>query len=66
MLEDDSPLIVKNAMRVVDEREMDEFVKIFRHYELTGMNGLSVSNCSHDNKVVPQLCGPAWGLLKQG
>lgn len=59
VLEDDSPLIVKNAMRVVDE-----FVKIFKHYEPTGMNGLSVSNRPDDNKVVPQLCGPTWGLLK--
>jgi NET1-associated nuclear protein 1 (U3 small nucleolar RNA-associated protein 17) len=35
--EDDSPLIVKNTTRVVDEREMDEFVKIFKQYGVTGM-----------------------------
>ena len=38
---DDSPLIVKNTMRVVDKREMDEFVKIFKHYGLTGTISLS-------------------------
>ena len=36
----DSPLIVKNTTRVVDEREMHEFVEIFKHYGLTGMYDL--------------------------
>ena len=58
--EDDSPLIVKNTTRVVDEREMDEFVKIFKHYGLTGMYDLSISNCPSDNKVALQL----WGLVR--
>ena len=35
--EDDAPLIVKSATRVVDEREMHEFVEIFKHYGLTGV-----------------------------
>jgi NET1-associated nuclear protein 1 (U3 small nucleolar RNA-associated protein 17) len=40
ILETDSPLIVKNTTRVVDEREMHEFVEIFKHYGLTGMHDL--------------------------
>ena len=53
VLEDDSPLIVKNTTRVVDGREMDEFVKIFKHYGLAGMSYLSICNCPpSDNKVV--------------
>jgi len=53
VLEDDSPFVVKNTTRVVDEREMDEFVKIFKRYGLTGMNDFSASNCPpSDNKVV--------------
>lgn len=39
-LETDSPLIVRNTTRVVDEREMHEFVEIFKHYGLTGMYDL--------------------------
>lgn len=35
--EDDTPLIVKGTTRVVDEREMHEFVEIFKHYGLTGV-----------------------------
>ena len=35
--ETDSPFIVKNTTRVVDEREMHEFVEIFKQYGLTGM-----------------------------
>jgi len=49
---DDPPLIVKNTARVVDGREMDEFVKIFKHHGLTGTSDLSVSNCPGGNKVV--------------
>jgi len=41
VLGDDSPLIVKNTTRVADEREVDEFVKTFKHYGLTGMISLS-------------------------
>ena len=37
--EDDAPLIVKNTIRVVDEREMHEFVEIFKQYGLTGAYG---------------------------
>ena len=35
--EDGAPFIVKNTTRVVDEREMHEFVEIFKHYGLMGM-----------------------------
>jgi NET1-associated nuclear protein 1 (U3 small nucleolar RNA-associated protein 17) len=42
--ENDAPLIVKNTTRVVDEREMHEFVEIFKHYGLTGVYRLRVSN----------------------
>ena len=52
VLEDVSPLIVKTTTKVVDEREMDEFVKIFKHQGLTGMNDLSASSCTSDDKVV--------------
>jgi len=45
VLEDDSPLIVKNTTRVVDGREMDEFVKIFKHYGLAGTNDLCFQLC---------------------
>jgi len=34
--EGDAPFIVKNPTRVVDEREMHEFVEIFKHYGLIG------------------------------
>jgi len=37
VLEDEAPLIVKSTTRVVDEREMHEFVEIFKHYGLTGV-----------------------------
>ena len=50
--EDDPPFIVRNTTRVVDEREMYEFVNIFKHYGLAGMYDLSVSDCPSDNKVV--------------
>ena len=53
--EDDSPFIVKNTTRVVDEREMYEFVNIFKHYGLAGMYDLSVSDCPSDNKFVRTL-----------
>jgi len=43
VLEDDSPVIVKNTTRVADEREVDEFVKIFKHYGLTDMISLSLA-----------------------
>lgn len=35
--ENDAPFIAKNTTRVVDEREMHEFVEIFKQYGLTGM-----------------------------
>ena len=50
--EDDAPLIVKNTTRVVDEREMYEFVEIFKRYGLTGMCDLSLSTLPVGNKVV--------------
>ena len=50
--EGDAPLIVENTTRIVDEREMHEFVKIFKHYGLTGKYNLSDSNFSSGNKVV--------------
>ena len=34
--EEDAPLIAKNTTRVVDEREMYEFVEIFKQYGLAG------------------------------
>ena len=34
--EGDTPFIVGNTTRVVDEREMHEFVEIFKHYGLIG------------------------------
>jgi len=37
VLEGDVPFIVGNTTRVVDEREMHEFVEIFKHYGLVGM-----------------------------
>jgi NET1-associated nuclear protein 1 (U3 small nucleolar RNA-associated protein 17) len=37
MPEEDAPLIVKNTTRVVDEREMYEFVEIFKQYGFTGL-----------------------------
>jgi len=40
VLKDVSPLDVKNTTKVVDEREMSGFVKIFKHHGLTGMNDL--------------------------
>jgi len=38
VLEDDSLLIVKNTTKVVDKREMDGFVKIFKHHGPTGIS----------------------------
>lgn len=38
--EDDAPLIARNTTRVVDEREMYEFVEIFKQYGLTGVCNL--------------------------
>lgn len=37
VLEGEAPFIVENTTRVVDEREMHEFVEIFKHYGLIGM-----------------------------
>jgi len=65
VLEDASPLIVKNTMKAADKREMDGFAKIFKHHGLTGMNDLSASNCASDAKIVLQLCGLVQWLLTQ-
>jgi len=44
-LEGASPLIVKNTTRILDYREMDESVKIFKHHELAGTNDLCFQLC---------------------
>lgn len=49
---DEAPLIVKNTARVVDEREMHEFVEIFKHYGLTGVYNLCVSGRPSGDEIV--------------
>jgi len=46
------PLIVKNTTRVVDEREMYEFVEIFKHHGLAGVYNPCLSSRASGDEVV--------------
>jgi len=47
--EEDGPLIVKNTTRVVDEREMYEFVKIFKQYGFTAADSCKTPSQARSN-----------------
>lgn len=52
---EETPFIAKNMTRVVDEREMYEFVEIFKQYGFTGSCERRVSDWSNVDKVAQQL-----------
>ena len=60
--EEDTPLIVKDTTRVVDEREMHEFVEIFKQYGFKGSCERRLSDLSTVDKVFLQLRVLARGL----
>lgn len=61
--EEDAPFITKNTTRVVDEREMYEFVEIFKQHGFTGSCEHRVSELSDVDKVILQLWVPTRRLL---
>ena len=54
--EDNSPVIAKNTTRIVDEREMHEFVEIFKQYGQVGTCNHRASDWPSANKVLGS-CG---------
>lgn len=53
--EEDGPLIVKSTTRIVDEREMFEFVEIFKQHGFIGSCERRVSDRPNAEKVVSKL-----------
>jgi hypothetical protein len=63
VMEEAAPLIAKNTTRVADEREMHEFVELFKQYGLIGPCARHTYDRPSINKVDLQLQALASRLL---